>query len=154
MCHGTQARGDGWLAEFLIQRPPALTQLKKNNGGNFPRELVARAIDGRTAIRLHGPSEMPVWGTIYKSEIEVAAGGKRAFTATGTYSDGSVNVGGWGISDNGKFTAYKGWHWAYGSSSRTSSRAISRRSSNAARTSVAGVEVRPRGACQGPGELL
>jgi mono/diheme cytochrome c family protein len=77
MCHGTSGKGDGWLAEQLIQRPPALTQLKKKNGGTFPREKVARIVDGRTLIKTHGPSEMPVWGVIYRSEMDAAAGTRR-----------------------------------------------------------------------------
>ncbi len=77
MCHGTSARGDGWLAEHMIKQPPSLRELKKNNGGAFPRERLARIIDGRTTVSAHGPSEMPAWGPVYKSEIEVAAGGRR-----------------------------------------------------------------------------
>jgi mono/diheme cytochrome c family protein len=87
MCHGAVGRGDGWLAQQLIQRPPSLTQLKKNNGGTFPRDKVTRVIDGRTAVKTHGPSEMPVWGAIYQSEIE-AAGGPRG----GTRDDADVNI--------------------------------------------------------------
>ena len=37
MCHGTEARGDGWMAANLIQRPPSLRGLKKKNGGTFPQ---------------------------------------------------------------------------------------------------------------------
>lgn len=87
MCHGAAARGDGWLAEYLIQRPPSLRALKKNNGGIFPREQIARIIDGRTYVNAHGPSEMPAWGTVYKSEIEVAAGGRR-----GVREEDEVNI--------------------------------------------------------------
>jgi len=74
MCHGTSGNGDGWMAEQLIKRPPPLTQLKKANGGVFPREKITQMVDGRAAIRSHGPSEMPAWGTIYKTEIGKAGG--------------------------------------------------------------------------------
>lgn len=74
MCHGKGGHGDGWLAAQLIQGPPSLTQLKKKNGGRFPREKVARIVDGRTSLKTHGPSEMPAWGTIYRAEIDTAAG--------------------------------------------------------------------------------
>ncbi len=87
MCHGTSARGDGWMAENLIRRPPSLRNLKKNNGGMFPREQLARTIDGRIAIKAHGPSEMPAWGTIYKSDIATAAGGPR-----GVREEDEVNI--------------------------------------------------------------
>jgi mono/diheme cytochrome c family protein len=87
MCHGAAARGDGWMAEYLIKRPPTLRDLKKKNGGMFPREQVARIVDGRTAVKGHGPSEMPAWGVVYKSEIEVAAGQRR-----GVREEDEINV--------------------------------------------------------------
>ena len=87
MCHGTAGRGGGWMAEYLIQRPPVLTQLKKNNGGSFPREQIARVIDGRTDVKLHGPRQMPVWGSIYQTEIETA-GGPRG----GTREESDINI--------------------------------------------------------------
>ena len=87
MCHGTAGRGDGWLGEQLIKRPPPLTQLKKSNGGTFPRERVAQVIDGRTLTTSHGPREMPVWGAIYRSEIEAATGARR-----GVREEDEVNI--------------------------------------------------------------
>jgi hypothetical protein len=87
MCHGTAGRGDGWLGEQLLKRPPPLTQLKKNSGGTFPRERVAQVIDGRTLTRSHGPREMPVWGTIYRSEIESRTGTRR-----GVREEDEVNI--------------------------------------------------------------
>ena len=87
MCHGPAGRGDGWLAEQLIRRPPTISQLSKKNGGVFPREQVARIIDGRSAIKLHGPTEMPAWGTIYRSEISAASG-----TPRGVREEDEVNI--------------------------------------------------------------
>ena len=60
MCHGAAGKGDGWLADNLLKRPPTLTQLKKKNGGVFPLANVIEVIDGRRAVGLHGPREMPV----------------------------------------------------------------------------------------------
>lgn len=77
MCHGAEARGDGWLADMLIRRPPSLRELKIKYGGSFPREEIARAIDGRTIQRTRGPHEMPAWGAIFKQDIETAAGAPR-----------------------------------------------------------------------------
>jgi mono/diheme cytochrome c family protein len=61
-CHGTSAKGDGPVAPHLNQKPPDLTSLAAANGGMFPFEHVYAAIDGRLGIRVHGTSEMPVWG--------------------------------------------------------------------------------------------
>lgn len=77
MCHGNDGHGNGWLAEQLIQRPANLRLLKSSNGGRFPREHVARIIDGRVTLKAHGPSEMPAWGPIYRADLEAAAGGRR-----------------------------------------------------------------------------
>src|SRR5262245_58580219 len=60
-CHGQSGKGDGSVADLLKQPPSDLTQLARRAGGEFPREAVIRAIDGRTPIRAHG-SDMPIWG--------------------------------------------------------------------------------------------
>lgn len=65
MCHGATGTGNGWLAWFLRQPVPSLTQLKKKNGGAFPVEQVHQVIDGRKQVALHGPRDMPVWGQVY-----------------------------------------------------------------------------------------
>lgn len=72
MCHGAAGKGDGWMAEHLMKRPASLTQLKKNNGGVFPATGVYQVIDGRKPVVLHGPREMPVWGTVYRVEQQMA----------------------------------------------------------------------------------
>ena len=76
MCHGATGKGDGWMAQYLINRPPALTLLKKNNGGVFPATDVFEIILGRKSISLHGPREMPVWGNIYRMEQKMAGNAK------------------------------------------------------------------------------
>ena len=48
VCHGADAKGTGPLADSLKRRPADLTLLAKNNGGQYPRDMVARIIDGRT----------------------------------------------------------------------------------------------------------
>lgn len=87
MCHGPAGRGDGWLADQLIKRPPTISQLSRKNGGVFPRDQVARIIDGRSPIKLHGPTEMPAWGNIYRAEIDAATGTRR-----GVRDEDEVNV--------------------------------------------------------------
>lgn len=66
-CHGTDAKGDGPVANLLTEKPADLTQLAKANGGNFPGIKVMREIDGRDTIRAHGTSDMPVWGENFKA---------------------------------------------------------------------------------------
>lgn len=63
-CHGTEAKGDGYLVDSLNVRPSDLTQLAKKNGGEYPADRVAASIDGRKQISGHGLREMPVWGDV------------------------------------------------------------------------------------------
>jgi mono/diheme cytochrome c family protein len=65
-CHGTDARGNGPLAEHLRHAPPDLTQFTKRNGGTFPSELLYRIIDGRD-VPVHGDRDMPVWGEAFRA---------------------------------------------------------------------------------------
>ena len=64
-CHGRDAKGDGPVAAALRQKVPDLTLLAKNNGGVFPFARTYDVIDGREAIAVHGPRDMPVWGNDY-----------------------------------------------------------------------------------------
>lgn len=68
VCHGASGTGDGPYADLLKIAPTDLTTLKKNNGGQFPFERVFQIIDGRTAIKAHGPRDMPIWGNEYTEE--------------------------------------------------------------------------------------
>jgi mono/diheme cytochrome c family protein len=65
VCHGMDAKGNGFLGASLKVVPPDLTRLSKNNGGVFPADRVSGVIDGRIQIQSHGPRDMPVWGTRY-----------------------------------------------------------------------------------------
>ena len=69
-CHGTEAKGDGPLAEHLRFRPPDLTLIAKRNGGSYPADKVYRIIDGRDPVKGHGGPEMPVWGDAFKNVTE------------------------------------------------------------------------------------
>jgi len=61
-CHGSDARGGGPVAPFLVRKPADLTTLSARNGGVFPTDGVYWVIDGRGDVAAHGPREMPVWG--------------------------------------------------------------------------------------------
>ncbi len=66
-CHGTEARGDGPLAELLKVPPADLTRLKIKYG-SYPVDLVYQTIDGREAKLGHGTREMPVWGNVWTDQ--------------------------------------------------------------------------------------
>jgi hypothetical protein len=74
VCHGMSGKGDGGVTDILKKAPADLTVLSKKNGGVFPFDRVTAAIDGRTAIKAHGDRDMPIWGSVYKSETTPAAG--------------------------------------------------------------------------------
>jgi mono/diheme cytochrome c family protein len=67
VCHGTEGKGDGPLADNLRFHPPDLTLITKRNGGTFPDETVHKIIDGRKPIKGHGGPDMPVWGDAFKN---------------------------------------------------------------------------------------
>ncbi len=60
-CHGAEAHGDGPLAQELKTKPADLSRLRAKDG-SFPQAEIAAKIDGRSMIKAHGPSDMPVWG--------------------------------------------------------------------------------------------
>jgi mono/diheme cytochrome c family protein len=73
-CHGESAKGDGPKAFSLVKKPPDLTTLTQRYG-EFPRDKLARMIDGRDPIPGHGEREMPVWGVWFKAESAEELGG-------------------------------------------------------------------------------
>ena len=67
-CHGVKGRGDGPVAPTLKTPPRDLTTLAKFNGGTFPRSAVIAFVDGTgRPVAAHGPSDMPVWGPIFRA---------------------------------------------------------------------------------------
>lgn len=64
-CHGSDGRGEGYIAPTLRAKPTDLTKLAAKNDGVYPEESVRAAIDGRTDVRAHGSREMPIWGDIF-----------------------------------------------------------------------------------------
>jgi hypothetical protein len=67
-CHGPSGRGDGPVGRSLKTPPPDLTLLTKRNGGTFPRNQVISLVTGVSAnLPTHGPSDMPVWGPIFRA---------------------------------------------------------------------------------------
>ena len=73
-CHGEDGKGNGPKAFGLSKPVPDLTTLTQRYG-SFPREKLARLIDGREPIAGHGDREMPVWGVWFKEEAAQELGG-------------------------------------------------------------------------------
>jgi mono/diheme cytochrome c family protein len=71
-CHGVGGRGDGPVSSAIFKSVPDLTQIATRNDGNFPRQEIKNAIDGRWEIEAHGSRTMPVWG--YEFWITAGAG--------------------------------------------------------------------------------
>ena len=81
ICHGETGMGDGPFAPLLSITTPNLTTLAQANDGVFPFLDVLMIVDGRTGVRAHGDSAMPIWGErfaasaadagLYGSELEV-----------------------------------------------------------------------------------
>ena len=61
-CHGAEGRGDGPVAASFRVEVPDLTLIARRTGGVYPRDRVARIIDGRYILGAHGSRTMPVWG--------------------------------------------------------------------------------------------
>jgi mono/diheme cytochrome c family protein len=68
-CHGLDGKGGGPLAGLLTPKPADLTQLAQKSGGRFDEDAVMSAIDGRRAVDAHGPRDMPVWGSVFETEL-------------------------------------------------------------------------------------
>jgi mono/diheme cytochrome c family protein len=77
-CHGTDAKGHGPAAPALKSNVPDLTNLAKNNGGQFPSALVRETINGDAMVFSHGSREMPIWGPVFHQvEADVDLGNER-----------------------------------------------------------------------------
>lgn len=61
-CHGATGKGDGPVSATLTVEVPDLTLIARRFGGAYPRERIARVIDGRHILAAHGSRTMPVWG--------------------------------------------------------------------------------------------
>lgn len=66
-CHGADGKG-GQSEKRAIPGyiSTDLTQISKRNGGEFPRQKVYDAIDGRDRIAAHFSGDMPRWGARYR----------------------------------------------------------------------------------------
>ena len=65
-CHGTDGKGNGPAAPALKVNPTDLTQLSKNNKGEFPAARINSVLSGTAELAAHGSGEMPVWGPVFR----------------------------------------------------------------------------------------
>ncbi len=66
VCHGSEGKGNGPMAEALRVPPSDLTRISARNGGKFPLARIERVISGEEPLPSgHGTSAMPVWGPIF-----------------------------------------------------------------------------------------
>jgi mono/diheme cytochrome c family protein len=68
MCHGPTGKGDGFYTQYLKMPVPDLTTIARRNGGVFPADRLIEVIDGRQALKGHGPRGMPIWGASYTEQ--------------------------------------------------------------------------------------
>jgi len=71
VCHGLKGKGDGPYAAIGMSVPD-LTTLSKRNNGVFPVQHLNDVIDGTEILAAHGTRNMPIWGTVYRAQIEEA----------------------------------------------------------------------------------
>jgi hypothetical protein len=55
-------------------KPSDLTRLSERNNGQFPFLNVFMIIDGRTTVRSHSTSAMPIWGDRYQQQVDPKQG--------------------------------------------------------------------------------
>jgi mono/diheme cytochrome c family protein len=69
VCHGNDGKGGGPppRSSPFTAPTPDLTTLAQRHGGKFPDGYVAGVLRSGVKMPDHGPAEMPVWGTIFKS---------------------------------------------------------------------------------------
>jgi len=80
-CHGADASGNGPVANVLYPRPPDLRRLYARFPLPFGQEL-RELIDGRSAPRAHGGSDMPVWGERLHDDVSPTSRRERAVLGT------------------------------------------------------------------------
>lgn len=71
-CHGAEGRGDGVIAKSLRKHPTDLTQLTIGNNGVYPKERVAKAIDGSQPDGAHSAADMPAWAEVFAKSSDSA----------------------------------------------------------------------------------
>ena len=71
VCHGLKGKGDGPFA-VVGMSVADLTTLSKRNNGVFPVQHLYDVIEGTEILAAHGTRNMPIWGTVYRQQLEEA----------------------------------------------------------------------------------
>jgi len=66
-CHGKSGAGDGPAVDILKSPPQDLTLMAKRNNGKFPSDHFASVLRFGSAGHVHGTSDMPLWGPLFRS---------------------------------------------------------------------------------------
>jgi mono/diheme cytochrome c family protein len=66
VCHGNDLKGGGHVPS-PYRVPPDLTTLTRRHGGNFPGAYVSDVLRNGVTMPVHGPAEMPIWGTEFRA---------------------------------------------------------------------------------------
>lgn len=77
ICHGESGKGQGPFAPLLNIETPDLTRLaagNEKNPGTFPFLDVMMIVDGRSGVRAHGDTSMPIWGERFAASEAGTAG--------------------------------------------------------------------------------
>jgi len=67
VCHGTDGKGAGPAAVALKQHPTDLTQMSRQNTGQFPEERFIKMMNGEVETAAHGTADMPIWGSDFRN---------------------------------------------------------------------------------------
>ena len=67
VCHGVDGKGAGPAAVALKQSPTDLTQLTRQNKGEFPEERFVKMMNGELETPAHGSPQMPIWGDDFRN---------------------------------------------------------------------------------------
>ena len=68
VCHGTDGKGNGPMAEVLKPTATDLTLISKWNNGDFPYGRIYEIIDGQGDLIGHGTGQMPIWGDAFERD--------------------------------------------------------------------------------------